>query len=67
MKSLVILASDGIWEFIDSEECINIIGKYYFINNIESCCKYLYNESRKRWIKEEKVVDDITLLLVFFE
>ena len=63
----LILASDGIWEFIDSEECINIIGKYYFINNIESCCKYLYNESRKRWIKEEKVVDDITLLLVFFE
>jgi len=63
----LILASDGIWEFIESEECINIIGKYYFSNNIESCCKYLYNESRKRWIKEEEVVDDITLLLVFFE
>ena len=63
----LILASDGIWEFIKSEECINIIGKYYFSNNIESCCLYLYNESRKRWIKEEEVVDDITLLLVFFE
>ena len=63
----LILASDGIWEFIESNECINIIGKYYFSNNIESCCKYLYNESRKRWIKEEEVVDDITLLLVFFD
>jgi len=63
----LILASDGIWEFIESEECINIIGKYYFNNNIESCCKYLYNESRKRWIKNEEVVDDITLLLIFFE
>ena len=63
----LILASDGIWEFIGSEECINIIGKYYFSNNIESCCTYLYNESRKRWIKMEGIVDDITLLLVFFE
>ena len=63
----LILASDGIWEFIKSEECINIIGKYYFSNNIESCCNYLYNESKKRWIKEEEVVDDITILLVFFE
>jgi serine/threonine protein phosphatase PrpC len=63
----LILASDGIWEFIESEECINIIGKYYNNNNIEECCNYLYTESRKRWIKEEEVVDDITLILVFFD
>ena len=63
----LILASDGIWEFIQSEECINIIGKFYLNNNIEGCCKFLYNESRKRWIKEEEVVDDITMLLVFFD
>ena len=63
----LILASDGIWEFIESEECINIIGKYYNDNNIEECCKFLYTESRKRWIKEEEVVDDITLILVFFD
>lgn len=63
----LILASDGIWEFIESEECINIIGKYYINNNIEECCNFLYTESRKRWIKEEEVVDDITLLIVFFD
>ena len=63
----LILASDGIWEFIQSEECINIIGKFYLNNNIEGCCEYLYIESRKRWIKEEEVVDDITMLLAFFE
>ena len=63
----LILASDGVWEFIQSEECINIIGKFYLNNNIEGCCEYLYNESRKRWIKEEETVDDITMLLVFFD
>jgi len=63
----LIEASDGVWEFIQSEECINIIGKFYFNNNIEGCCEFLYEESRKRWLKEEEVVDDITMLLVFFD
>ena len=63
----VILASDGIWEFISSEECINIIGKFYENNDIVQCCEFLYEESRKRWIKEEEVVDDITMLIVFFD
>ena len=63
----MILASDGVWEFIQNEECINIIGKFYLNNNIEGCCEFLYKESRKRWIKEEEVVDDITMLLIFFD
>lgn len=63
----LILASDGVWEFIQSQECINIIGKFYLNNNIEGCCEFLYNESRKRWIKEEETVDDITILLAFFD
>ena len=25
------------------------------------------NESSKRWIKEEEVIDDITAVLIFFE
>ena len=63
----VVIASDGIWEFISSEECINIVGKFYENNEIVECCEYLYNESRKRWMQEEEVVDDITMLLVFFD
>ena len=61
------IASDGIWEFISSAECINIIGKFYENNEIVECCEYLYNESRKRWLNEEDVVDDITMLLIFFD
>ena len=63
----VILASDGVWEFISSEECINIIGKFYENNNIVECCNFLYEESRKRWLREEDVVDDITMLLIIFD
>ena len=63
----MIIASDGIWEFISSQECIDIISNFYEKNDIKGCSKYLYEESSKRWLKEEEVIDDTTLILVFFE
>ena len=63
----VVIASDGVWEFISSEECVDIVGKYYENNMVVECCEYLYEESRKRWLEEEDVVDDITMLLIFFD
>ena len=63
----MIIASDGIWEFISSQECIDMISSYYENNDIKGCCQFLYDISSKRWIKEEEVIDDTTLILVFFE
>ena len=62
----MIIASDGIWEFISSQECVNIINEFYEKNDLKGCCEYLYQESSKRWLKEEEVIDDTTLILVFF-
>lgn len=63
----MIIASDGIWEFISSNECVNMIKDFYLKNDMKGCCEFLYTESRARWIKEEEVVDDITIILVYFE
>ena len=64
----MILASDGLFEFISSEEVGNIIKGYYDKNDIVGCCEYLYKESYRKWISEEEdTVDDITIILVFFE
>jgi len=63
----MIIASDGIWEFISSQECVNIIKDFYDSNDLKGCCEFLYQESSKRWLKEEEVIDDTTLILVFFE
>jgi len=63
----MIIASHGIWEFISSQECIDIIQKYYESNDLKGCCENLYQESSKRWLKEKEVIDDTTLILVFFE
>ena len=63
----MIIASDGIWEFISSQECVDIVSKYYEKGDLKGCCEYLYEESSKRWLKEEEVIDDTTLILVYFE
>ena len=63
----MIIASDGIWEFISSQECANIVGEFYEKNDLKGCAECLYLESKKRWLKEEEVIDDITMILVFFE
>ena len=62
----LIIASDGIWEFIDSHECITIISEFYEKGQIEEAASELINEAIKRWHKEDNIVDDITLVLVFF-
>ena len=63
----MIIASDGIWEFISSQECVEIVSKYYEKGDLKGCCEYLYEESSKRGLKEEEVIDDTTLILVYFE
>ena len=63
----IIIASDGIWEFISSKECVNLIKDFYIKKDLKGCLKFLLNESSKRWIKEEEVIDDITAVLIFFE
>ena len=61
----IVLGSDGIWEFISNEEVVNIVKDYYLENNIEGAIEHLYNEASKRWIMEEDVIDDITIIIIF--
>ena len=64
----IVLASDGLFEFMESQEVVDIIKDYYEKNDIVGCCEYLYKESTRKWIQEEEdTIDDITMILVFFD
>ena len=63
----LIVASDGIWEFISSDEAVEILKDFYEGDDIENGVLELYKEARNRWIFEEEVIDDITLIVVFFD
>ena len=64
----LVLASDGLFEFIESDEVVSIVSGYYAKNDIVGCSEFLYKESYRKWISEEEdTVDDITIIIVFFE
>ena len=67
-EKFIIIASDGIWEYIDSDECVNII-KDYYENNMDAVggLNALIKEAFKRWKIEEDNIDDITAIVLFFE
>ena len=63
----VILASDGIWEFISNDECVNMVKDFYLKGNVKGAITHLYKESCKRWIMKEEIIDDISMIVVFFK
>jgi serine/threonine protein phosphatase PrpC len=64
-----IWASDGVWEFITSEQAVDLVVKTKGNEtkaDWHACAKALVDESVKRWKHEEEVIDDITVVIVGF-
>ena len=61
----LILATDGIWECISSEEAVNVVKDVWAMGKSELCCEKLMDLAKERWEKEN-VVDDITVIVAFF-
>ncbi len=45
----LIVASDGVWEFIESIDVVKIVSPFYESNNVEGACDYLLGLALKRW------------------
>jgi len=61
----IVLASDGVFEFLTNEDVISIVAPHYKNNSAEKAAEALIRESLRRWKKEENVVDDITCIIIF--
>ncbi|KAL7690071.1 putative PPM-type phosphatase domain, protein phosphatase 2C family [Plasmopara halstedii] len=66
--AFAVLASDGIWEFMTTEECIHFLGECIINTGMspQDACTALIEEACKRWDSEEDVIDDITAVVVYF-
>lgn len=62
----MVLATDGIWEFLSSSEVIKIVGSAIDRGGKEESCYFLVKEAAKRWKTHDANIDDITLVIVFF-
>ena len=67
-EKFIVLASDGIWEYIDSDECVNIV-KDFYENDMDAigALNALVKEAFNRWKSMEDSIDDITAIVIFFE
>jgi len=64
----IILASDGVWEFLSNDEVAKIVAPFFEIKNAEKAAEALVRESYLRWKKEEEgIVDDITCVIIFLD
>ena len=45
----MIIASDGIWDFIESVDVVKIIAPFYEQGNIEGTCDFLLGVVLRRW------------------
>lgn len=55
----VVVATDGLWEFVTNQETIDIVTR---VNTPDNAVKELVNEARQRWLEEEQVIDDTTVI-----
>ena len=63
----MIIATDGIWEFLINEKVRDIILPYYEENNIIGGINKLINVGSKIWsVKNPYYIDDLTVILLFF-
>jgi serine/threonine protein phosphatase PrpC len=63
----LVIASDGLWEFIETEECVQLTQKWIRQHNKKSATEavqYLYKESKRRWLENETVTDDTTICII---
>jgi len=64
-KPFFILATDGVWEFIDSQFVIKAVAKKIQTDGPARTLEKLQREAKKRWKQEEgDYCDDITSILV---
>lgn len=56
----IVVATDGLWEFVDNDETVTMVSN---ASNPSQGVDLLVKEANTRWIKEEQVIDDTTVII----
>ena len=62
----IIVASDGVWEFMSEEEVRNIVMNYADSKDANICAKNIAEKARLVWQATGYAIDDITCVIAFF-
>lgn len=48
---IILIASDGVWEFLQNDELINMLAPFYESKKIEEACDHLLEVALNSWTK----------------
>ena len=60
----IIIASDGVWEFLTNQTVLNMVAAY---KSPLKACKAVVNEAYKLWLQYDVRTDDITMIAIYLE
>ena len=62
--AILILASDGVWEFITNDEAVGMVSEYA---NPQKACRAIVAEAYRLWMQFDVRSDDITAIIAYFD
>ena len=63
----LVVASDGVWEFMSNEQVKNILIKYKYNHDAFRCSREIVEKARQIWKGTSFAIDDITCVTAFFD
>ena len=58
----IVLASDGVWDYLDNQKVVDIAAKH--INDPRRASSEIVKQAREQWGRQGPYIDDITALVV---
>ena len=62
----IVICSDGVWEYLNNEIVKDFGKPFYLKNDPSGFCHYVVNNSVVQWEKNQIIIDDISIVVVFF-
>lgn len=63
----IVVASDGVWEFLSNDKVKDIVLQYYNRNDPKGAALQVVREASKFWKEEGLAMDDITCIVYFIK
>lgn len=63
----IIIASDGVWEFLSNQDIARIVWPFYLKNSPEQAGNAIVKAAAQKWRENDNSIDDITCVTIFLE
>ncbi len=63
----LIVASDGVWEFLSNQDVKDEVGKFLYRDDCDMCARSICQRARAAWERNGVYCDDITAVVAFFK